>query len=35
MGAMRARAGTLESDPRDFPTAEAAFAAVVEEHAVR
>ena len=32
---MRVRAGTLENDPREFPTAEAAFAVLVEEYADR
>ena len=32
---LRMRAGTLENDPREFPTAEAAFAVLVEEYADR
>jgi hypothetical protein len=32
---LRVRRGNLEDDPRDYPTAEAAFAALVEEYADR
>ena len=32
---LRVRNGALESDPREFPTAEAAFAVLVEEFAPR